>query len=324
MDKPGARFLTVAICTHDPRRDQLERTLRSLREQDLPHDRWELLLVDNASTNGVCETMDLGWHPRGRLVKEPRIGLTMARVRVIDEAEGDPIMYVDDDNVLEPGYLTRVLRLVGEHPTLGVIGAGRLEPEFEEAPDPQLAPYIGMLALRTVDAPAWSNDPRDQVIPWGAGMAVRRVVAERYRELIATDPLRQRLDRSGASLNSGGDDEFSWVACEMGLGKGIFPELGLLHLIRASRVKQEYLLRLAEGIAFSHALLAHLHGRKVRKPKVQPSWKALLGRMARLRVGETLHEAHRLYDRRALSPVTRAFDDAYQRGVARFHATITG
>jgi len=51
--------LSLAIGKHNPRADHFERTLRSLQKQTLPVDQWELLLVDNASTNNVVGTMGL-------------------------------------------------------------------------------------------------------------------------------------------------------------------------------------------------------------------------------------------------------------------------
>ena len=55
------RTLAIAICTHNPRRDFLERTVASLRDQTLPLTEWELLIVDNASMQLVVrpETFDI-------------------------------------------------------------------------------------------------------------------------------------------------------------------------------------------------------------------------------------------------------------------------
>ena len=43
--------VSVAICTHNPRRDYLRRALAALEAQTLARDRWELVMVDNASTD---------------------------------------------------------------------------------------------------------------------------------------------------------------------------------------------------------------------------------------------------------------------------------
>ena len=316
--------LSLAICTHNPKVDVLERTLRSLQKQTLPLDQWELLLVDNASTNNVVETVNLAWHPHARVVQETRIGLTMARLRGIQEAKAELILFVDDDNELAPDYLNNLVQIAAKHSILGVIGAGRIIPEFEESPDPRLLPYTPMLALREVAESYWSNDPKDGILPWGAGMAVRREVADRYHAMILADPEKQRLDRAGNTLNSCGDDEFSWVACEMGFGKGIFTELSLVHLIGRSRVQKEYLLRLAEGHAFSRSLLAHLHGRKVHTPMPVPSLGRMLGKLVKLRMSEAFHEGSRWLNARSLNSIDLEFDGVKRAGIHRFLRTIHG
>lgn len=314
--------LSVVICTHNPRQDHLERTLASLRLQHLSQEHWELLVVDNASATPVAGVHDLSWHANARHVAESKLGLTMARIRGIVETSSEVILFVDDDNVLAPNYLSTVLEIMRREPQLGVIGAGRLEPEFEEAPAPGLMPYTPMLALRTVETSRWSNDPQDQTIPWGAGMAVSRAVADRYRSIILADPLKQRLDRAGNTLNSCGDDEFSWVACEMGLGKGVFTELLVTHLIGRARVQREYLLRLAEGHAFSRAFLMHIHGTKVHRVQDPPSFSRFIGRLVRMRLSEAMYEGERWATDRTRTDLDRAFDAAKRAGNERFFKTI--
>jgi len=314
--------LSVVICTHGPRQDHLERTLASLKAQTLPQEQWELLVVDNASSTPVAEKHGLSWHRHGRHVVEPKLGLTMARIRGIAESTTELILFVDDDNVLATDYLATVIQIMRREPQLGVIGAGRLEPEFEEDPGPELMPYTPMLALRTVSTSNWSNDPQDKHIPWGAGMAVTRTVADRYRRIILDDPMKQRLDRAGNTLNSCGDDEFSWVACEMGLGKGVFTELQVTHLIGRARVQREYLLRLAEGHAFSRVFLMHLHGGKVQRAQDPPTLSKFIGRLVRLRLSEAFYEGERWSKDRSRTDVERAFDTARRDGIERFLRTI--
>lgn len=316
--------LSVIICTYNPRADYLRRTLDALRSQTLDHALWELLIVDNASTNGFGAGIDLSWHANARLVQELEMGLTMARIKGIEATHTDLLVFVDDDNVLRHDYLQRMVGLMREFPFLGVVGAGRIEPEFEEEPADELRPFLPMLALRSIPGAAWSNDPRDNSVPWGAGMCVRRVVATKYLETLRTDPARRSLDRAGSSLNSCGDDEFSWVACEMGLGKGIFDALEVLHLIGRSRVQREYMLRLAEGHSYSKALLFHLHGVRVPRTSERPSWRSVLGRLAALRLSEAKWEASRLLDgrqgtrERMKADIERARAD----GLERFRRTV--
>jgi hypothetical protein len=61
----------------------------------------------------------------------------------------------------------------------------------------------------------------------------------------------------GADIFGGEDVEISFVACTIGLGVGIFPELKLTHLIPKERLKDDYLVNLAEGIGTASQLLTY-------------------------------------------------------------------
>src|SRR5262249_8494301 len=92
--------VSVILPTHAPHAGRLARALAGLREQTLPRDRWELLIVDNASPDqGIFAAVDLHWHSNARIVREERLGLTHARVAGIRAASGDALVFVDDDNV---------------------------------------------------------------------------------------------------------------------------------------------------------------------------------------------------------------------------------
>src|SRR5690348_12350374 len=98
--------LSVIICTHNHRLEYLSRTLEALRVQTLPMAEWELLLIDNASRSAVAASVNLTWHPNARHIREEVLGLTPARLRGIQEARGKLVVFVDDDNLLDPDYLT--------------------------------------------------------------------------------------------------------------------------------------------------------------------------------------------------------------------------
>jgi hypothetical protein len=79
-------------------------------------------------------------------------------------------------------------------------------------------------------------------------------VADSYRRLSERDPSLLRLDLSGSQLIYGGDTDIAYHGNVLGLGKGVFPELKILHLIPASRCERNYLLRVIEGRAYSEWL----------------------------------------------------------------------
>jgi glycosyltransferase involved in cell wall biosynthesis len=251
--------LSVIICTHNPRSTYMGRTIEGLKAQTLPLDRWELLLVDNASKSPVSELWDLSWHPRGRHTREDQVGLTPARLRGINEARGELLVFVDDDNVLDADFLEKAAAVASAHPFLQVIGAGVLKPEFEVPPSREIIPRLALLALREVTQPLWGNNIQDfECTPWGAGLCVKRSTAQAYVQLVGQLRVTSLLDRSGTRLFCGGDDLFSWVSAANGGGFGVFPELRITHLISERRVTQSYLLQLIHDHSFSHGVLRYI------------------------------------------------------------------
>lgn len=251
--------MSVVICTRSPRRDYLRRVLDALRRQTLPPSCWELLIVDNGSDVSLSDEVDLRWHPLGRHVREDHVGLIHARLRGLSEAHGDLFVFVDDDNVLADNYLEQAAKLATARPDLGVIGAGRMSPEFEAPPPAWLHPRLRMIGVRSVDAAVSGCDPAaDADLPCGAGLILTRPVAAAYGALVARLGVSDVVGRHGGRLFSGDDDLFAWAAADVGLGFGLFPELRLTHLIRAERVEPNYLIRLVHDHTFSHTVLRHL------------------------------------------------------------------
>jgi glycosyltransferase involved in cell wall biosynthesis len=251
--------LSLIICTHNPRPEYFRRVLESLHAQTMPFEQWEFLVIDNASKELLRNTWDISWHPRGRHILEDEIGVTAARMRGIRESCGELLVFVDDDNVLAPDFLEQTLLVSRRHPFLGVFGAGRLEPEFEIQPPPELLSGLDLLALRCVPRAIWTNNPNELAcIPYGAGLSVRRQIANHFVRVVQRLNITAIIGRRGQQLFSAEDDLFSLISAEAGQGFGLFPELKVTHLIRADRLNQRYFLRLIDGHAFSHAILRYL------------------------------------------------------------------
>src|SRR5579885_2338760 len=82
--------VSVVICCHNSER-LLPRTLECLKSQIVdPSLRWELLIVNNASSDGTADAARRCWGERApvplRIVDEPRLGLSYARERALHEA----------------------------------------------------------------------------------------------------------------------------------------------------------------------------------------------------------------------------------------------
>lgn len=250
--------LSVIICTHNARADYLRRCVDALRAQTLPLERWELLVVDNRSDQPLRGRLDLSWHPSGRILREEVLGLTRARLRGIQETEGELLVFVDDDNVLDPDFLEIAAGVADQRGFLGA-WSGQCRPGFEQAPPEWTRRYWGNLVIREFARDVWSNLPRlGESMPCGAGLCVRRAAAQRYVQLHESQQRAFQLDRVGSSLLSGGDNDLAACACDIGLGVGLIAALKLTHLIAPERLTASYLARLTEGIYFSAVVLAHL------------------------------------------------------------------
>ena len=253
----------VIICTHNARPEYFARCLAGLRAQTLPLERWDLLIVDNRSDPPVAGAIDLSWHPNARMVSEPTLGLTPARLRGIRESSAELLVLVDDDNVLAANYLQRAAAIADEYPFLGA-WSGQCLPEFEAPPPQWTRPYWGTLCIREFDKDVWSNLPLlPETMPCGAGLCVRRPVALHYLGLYDRGARTVILDRVGTSLVSGGDNDLAACACDLDLGVGLFCALKLTHLMPPQRLTEDYLCRLVEGIEYSGAILMAERGRPV-------------------------------------------------------------
>jgi len=263
-------LISVVLCTYNPRADFLERVIEGLKAQTLAQSAWELVVVDNNSTKPLSSTtgpqddrpparralrlgettfIDLSWHPEARIVVEMQQGLSHARRRGFEEAKGNLIVNLDDDAVLDPDYLEQAVKLAEQFPFIGAFGC-QLRPEFERPPEWPVGDYYG--AQRIVAENMWSND-REQfsTTPVGVGSVVRRAVADAYVARMHSDPRWALLGRTAYKLLSCEDIEIAMTACDLGLGKGVFRDLKLTHLIPAKRMTEDFLCRNAYGNGYS-------------------------------------------------------------------------
>lgn len=248
--------ISVIVCAHNPRPHYLRRVLQALREQTLPTAEWELLIVDNASSEPLTNWVDLAWHPHARHIRETTLGIAFARIRGIREANAPLLIFVDDDNVLDRDYLAQAKAMAAAHPELGA-WSGNIQLEFEQPPPEWTRPYWQLLTEREVlqDAQACAVSHSLTTTPVGAGMCFRREVGLFYHEQWLKSPVRKLFGARGQSCTLGEDTDLALTACEMGMETGLFARLKLTHLMPPQRLTEDYLLRLARGVAMSSLLM---------------------------------------------------------------------
>jgi len=269
--------ISAIVCTHNPRDDHLRRTLSGLRRQTLGDDRWELLIIDNASDEHLADQIDVSWHPNGRVVREDRVGLTHARLRSFHEAAAPLLVYIDDDNELSPTYLERVVELFRQRSEIGALG-GKALPEYEREPPDWFGEVEMDLGCRDlgedVQTASWTTPSEERTYPEcapiGAGLAIRKEAYQVYVESAAHDARRTALGRAGESLASGEDNDIVMTLLEEGWSVGYFPSLKLTHLIPKERVAPEYLAEMAESSNKTWVTVLDVHG--IRPWTPIPTW----------------------------------------------------
>lgn len=251
-------YISVIICTHNPKLKVLKRTLRALEQQNLAQTDWELLLVDNKSSEVLEHTVDLSWHPNARHLRENKAGLTAARLRGITDSRGRLLVFVDDDNVLAANYLSEAKAIYDTFPQIGAF-CGEILGEYETPPPAWFLPVSGMIAVRPLDRDRWTNSYGwSDAMPCGAGMCLVRTVADAYLAASTNSASKQTLDRNGIGLMGGGDVDMAYTAIDLGYGVGRFKKLSLTHIVPSGRLELTYLMKLRHDTAYSEILLDNL------------------------------------------------------------------
>lgn len=241
-------MISVCICTHNPRPAILKQALEALLAQDAQATPWELLVVDNGSTTPLTPggLFGAGFPVPARVVREDQLGLSHARMRAFRETQGEILLFVDDDNFLEPAYVSSVSRFFQAHPRAGALGGrGRA---ISDRPLPAWFDLVAdQLAVRNL------GDREIQLVgdaPCGAGMAVRRPA---FQKAVSWPQLL--VDRQGARLSSGGDTELCLRIAHSGWELWYDPALRLEHHLEERRLEKEYLEKLNEGFGLARPFI---------------------------------------------------------------------
>jgi len=270
--------VTVIICCHNSSA-LLPRTLQHLAQQRVePHIPWEVLVIDNASTDDTGSLALRLW-PKDlntalRVVEEPQLGLAYARARGISEASFEFLTFIDDDNWLNPSWVQVVYEVMRDHPEVGALG-GIVEPEFETERPQWFGPVSYLYALGPAGEP--SGDVTGIHMLCGAGLTLRRsALADLHHKGFRFIS----VGRTGKSLGSGEDSELSYSLRLAGWRLWIDPRLRMKHFLPQRRLRWEYARQLAYWSAYAtperdalvYACKPPRHGVFQRLRYVRESW----------------------------------------------------
>lgn len=231
--------VSVVICTHN-RSDGLRSVLADLaRQEGIDALAWELLVVDNNSSDATRQVVDAGI-AEGKLplryVFEPAQGKSRAMNRGIAESAGEIVVFTDDDVDIPPVWLAAILEPFADPECWGA--GGPVEPVWE-VPMPAWAsespPYRMMGAIvqyrNDLDAGAALAPPI------GANCAYRREAFRRH------GTFRVDLGHSGTSPIPGEDIEFGRRLMHHGRSIRYAPRALIRHPVTSTRLRRDYFER---------------------------------------------------------------------------------
>jgi glycosyltransferase involved in cell wall biosynthesis len=268
--------LSVVLCAYNPDKNYLQRVLDSLKEQTLPFDQWEFILVDNNSTNGATDIVDTSWHPNAKKIVEKTQGLIYARIAGTKAASAEYIVSVDDDTVLKEDYLEQTVKLLDKYPDLGIWG-GRSRGDFESNPPEWVSHFNTILCVKDLGEEARINQLNEgetlKEFPQNGPFLIaysRKAFLDAFLPHFESNSQSQSLGRKGESLASGEDNDITLAIYKAGYQVGYFPQLWFTHIIPPSRYQKSYLAKLVEASNKSWVQVLNLHGICNWKPI--PAW----------------------------------------------------
>jgi len=228
--------ISVIVPTRNRARS-LADTLASLARQSLPRSRYEVVVVDNGSTDTTAELAGStlgreGLH--GRCVREPALGANLARNRGIEDSKGKIVAFLDDDARAEPPWLEALLSAFSDGCVNGVGGA--IELLWQTAPPRwQHRNYLHLLAQFDLGAERRKVERYPYLV--STNLAFTRQTFDRFGVF---DP---RLDRRGSQLLSMGDTEYCHRVVRGGGTLFYEPRAVVRHLVPEDRTRLSFLLR---------------------------------------------------------------------------------
>lgn len=107
----------------------LPQTIDSVRQQTFSD--WEILLVDDGSTDGTAAWAEALGEPRLRYLSQPNQGCATARNRGLDHAQGEYVAFLDSDDLWHPTKLARQVAYLDSHPERGWVHTWVLNTDAE-------------------------------------------------------------------------------------------------------------------------------------------------------------------------------------------------
>ena len=253
LDLATRPAMTVVIGTLN-RRELLQRSIVSLLKQSCPADRFEILVVDNGSTDGTVEMVRrfAAAAPNLRLVEEPTRGLSHARNRGIAESRGELIAFFDDDAIAEPDWIDVLFGVFEREPEADAAG-GRIEVLWPSQ-RPEWMPKSIEGYYGSCDYGSHRKELRYPQYPYGSNMVIRKA------RLLAIGGFNIELGPTGGNLMAGGEQDLFYRLYGLPITVVYEPTALVHHWAPPERVTRRWTMRRAFKHGITNATMAYWNG----------------------------------------------------------------
>ncbi|MGH9344896.1 MAG: glycosyltransferase [Terriglobia bacterium] len=223
--------ISVIICTYN-RAAHLKITLASVLSLDAPPAlKWEILIVDNNSTDSTRDVVEEFAASSGlntRYIFEPQQGKSFALNAGIKEAKGNIVAFTDDDVTLDPKWMLSLKEALDEWGCIGA--AGKIVPVWN---DP-VPPWFEMEGQQAVGHFDMGDAPKETNYAHGANAAFRREAFEKY------GLFRVDLGPDGKAAAGYEDDEFGHRLTRLGEKIMYAPGAIVYHPVETHKLNKAY------------------------------------------------------------------------------------
>ena len=238
MTAPTEPLVSVIVCTYN-RAKLLEKTLLSLIDQDLGGAAYEIIVVDNGSSDNTRALVEevAKSSEKIRYIHEARVGVAIARNTGARVSRARYIAFFDDDNVADRNCVRELLRPYDEIVPRPAIVAGRIDLEWEGNERPN---WFCDRYDRWVSRYDFGDQPRQLTVD---DYIVTMNVSFDRESYLASGGIREDLSRKGRMFITSGDVDLFVRMLSRGVHAYYQPSAVAFHFVPRSRQKRSWLFK---------------------------------------------------------------------------------
>lgn len=237
-------------CTYN-RAENLKRTLESLCCQTFDPSDYEIIIVDNNSSDNtaeVCLTYKEEYFDNKIVyLKEFNQGLSFALNRGIKEAKGEFLIYIDDDETIGPKHLERLADYLQQYKDAVLIGT-QVVPIYEGSEPYWMSHFTQRLIGGYFDAGKEVKKLDKGNYPGTGHTIIKRSLYDLYG-YYNTD-----LGRTGTSLMGAEDKDMIFRLISNNIECYYFPDIPIYHHIPKNKLTDEFFDKLTYSIGKSERI----------------------------------------------------------------------